>query len=88
METSEISVLDRLFAPLVCSLTPDAARVIANFRVDRDTQAHIDELAGKCSDGRLTREERLEYEAYVEAIDTIAVLQDKAREALERSPES
>jgi hypothetical protein len=82
MESADTSVLDRLLSPLARSLTPDAARCIANFRADGQTQAHIDELAEKCNEGRLSPEEHREYEAYVEAIDMIAILQAKAREAL------
>jgi hypothetical protein len=88
MVIANASILERFIDPLARSLTPDAARVIVGFRADLETQARIDELAGKCTEGQLTPEERLEYEAYVEAIDMVAILQDKAREVLEHTPES
>jgi hypothetical protein len=86
METSELTVLDRLLDPLTRTLTPDGARAIANFRADRQTQARIDELAEKCNEGQLTPEEQEEYKAYIEAIDIVAIFQAKAREALDQTP--
>jgi hypothetical protein len=88
MDGLDTLVLDRLFDPLARSLTPDAARVISTFRADAETEARIDELAQKCNEGRLSPEEQHEYRAFVEAIDIIAILQDKAREVLERVPQS
>jgi hypothetical protein len=75
METVDTSVLDRLLEPLAHSLTPDAARAIANFHADPQTQARIDELAEKCTEGRLTLEEREEYGAFIEAIDIVGIFQ-------------
>lgn len=46
---------------------------------DEDTQARIDELADKCTEGTLTATERSEYESYVAAIDLVTILQAKAR---------
>ncbi len=85
MQTTVTSVLDRFLDPLARSLTPDAARSIVNFRADQETQARIDELAEKCNEGQLTPEERQEYEALVDAIDAVAILQAKAREALNQN---
>ena len=47
-------------------------------------QARIDELADRCSEGVLTDNERAEYEAYVDAIDVISILQAQARSVLAR----
>src|ERR1700730_16509540 len=80
---STTAALDRLLHPLAQSLPPEAARAIADFRADPETQARIDELADKCNEGQLSPAERQEDEAYVEAIDFIAILQDQAPEALE-----
>jgi hypothetical protein len=88
MEISDVSVLDRLLDPLARSLTPDGARAIVNFRADAETQSRIDELAVKSNEGKLSAEEREEYESFVETIDVVAVLQDKARQALERCKDS
>ena len=56
---------------------------MVNFQAERLTQARIDELAEKCAEEQRTEAERQEYEAYVEAIDLIALLQDKARKLLD-----
>ena len=40
---------------------------------------YLDELAEKCNEGRLTAAEHEQYEAYVEAIGFVAILQAKAR---------
>jgi hypothetical protein len=42
-------------------------------------------LAEKCDQGRLTPEERDDYEAYVQASTLIGILQAKARRALAKA---
>lgn len=78
------SAFERLLTPMLQRLSAEAVRSLSNYRIDATTQARIDELADKCSDGRLTEEERAEYGAYVEALDVIEILQDVAREAVEK----
>jgi hypothetical protein len=78
----ESSVLDRMLDPLRDCLTPAMARRLANFRADSATQARVEELADKCSEGELTGAERREYEEYVRAINLISILQSKARTIL------
>ena len=80
-----IDALDRLLEPVGRCLTPEVARKIVELRADPELQAHIDELADKSTEGRLSEEERAQYETIVRAIDFIAVLQAKARAALNRS---
>jgi len=48
----------------------------------RPLQARIEELADKCTEGRLTSEERDEYEALIRVGNFVAVLQAKARRLL------
>ena len=55
-------------------------------RARPEEQARIDELADKASEGSLTAEERAEYEAYIDAIDVISILQAKARAVLADQP--
>ena len=85
MYALETSVLDRLLDPFARSLTPAAARALAEFRANPATQARIAELGNQCKEGRLTPAERAEYEAYVRAIDLIAILQSKARRLLAKT---
>jgi hypothetical protein len=75
----EVVALDRILDPLTRCLTPAAARALIGFRADSVTQARIAELADKCNEGELTPAERIEYEAYVRAIDLVTILQSKAR---------
>ena len=66
--------LGRIFEPLQDILNVDAARRIVEWRADEETQARLDELADKSTEGSLTDAEREEYEAYVHAIDFIGML--------------
>ncbi len=88
MKTLDAPVLDRLFNPLGRILSPEVARKLADYRFDAKAQARIDKLARKCNDGKLSDDERREYETYVQTIDFIAILQAKARAVLKRSPDA
>jgi hypothetical protein len=79
------TVLDRIFEPLGEVLTLESARRLVAWRADEATQRRLDELGDKCNEGQLTAVEREEYEAYVRAIDFIAILQAKARAVLGRN---
>jgi hypothetical protein len=78
MKTADPAVLDRLLDPLARRLPAEAVQAIVDFRADPATQARIDELADKCNEGQLTGDESQEYEAYVEAIDLIAILLERS----------
>lgn len=85
MKTPDAPVLDRLLEPLGRMLTPEVARNLVKMRFDPTARTRIDKLARRCNEGRLSEEERREYEVYVHAIDFIAILQSKARALLKRS---
>ena len=85
---TDIAILDKMLESVARCLTPEVAKQIAELRADQPTQARIDELAAKCNEGELTESEQREYEAYVEALDLIGVLQAKARGILEGQPQS
>jgi hypothetical protein len=74
--------LDRLLDPVARCFTTDVAKRLADIRPDPGTQARIDELAGKATEGKLTVAEEAEYHGYVEAIDIVSILQAKARRLL------
>ena len=80
------NVLSQLLEPVGQMMPVQFARELAAMRATPDVQARIDELAEKCNEGELSEEERAEYEAYVEAIDVISILQAKARSVLARQP--
>ncbi len=84
MKTQGASLLDGMLDPLGRILTQDAARQLADLRFDAKTQARIDRLARRCNEGKLTEQERGDYESYVNAIDFISILQAKARARLRR----
>ena len=80
------NVLGQLLEPVGRMMPLAFARSLAELRAAPEVQGHIDELAEKYSEGTLTDEERAEYDAYVDAIDVISILQTKAREVLARHP--
>lgn len=83
MATDEPNVaLDRMLDPLARCLTRESAERLVALRADPEAQAKIDTLAQASNEGRLSAEERAEYEAYVAASGFIAILQSKARALL------
>lgn len=81
---STASILDRFLDPVVEFLPADTARKIIDLRIDPELQDRLDELAEKANQGKLTTEERVEYEGYIEELDVIAIFKVKARAALRR----
>ena len=69
--------------PIGKALTPDAARAILAVRADDETQDRIDELAYRCTEGRLSPEERAEYQEFVSLFNLLALLQSRARSVLQ-----
>ncbi len=78
----EIAILDRIFDPLERCLTDESARRLVDLRADPSVESRVGELAAGANEGSLTPEERLEYEAYISASNTVAILQAKARRIL------
>ena len=77
--------LDRLVGPLSECLTPESARRLLALKADPKLQARVDYLAGRCSQGLLTPEERAEYGNYVTFGTFVAILKSKARQLLANS---
>ena len=82
------ATLDRLVEPVVRTFTPEVARALVNLRADPQLQAHMDDLAEKCNEGKLTPEEREEYETSVRFANYLAIIQAKARRLLKGSERS
>ncbi len=76
------TVLEEGLEPVARCFTREVAREVASLRADPKLQTQLDALATKANEGELTSEERERYEAYVEAIDLISILQAKARKIL------
>ena len=81
---AELETLDRLLDPVRDCLTVDVAERIVHLRADDAAQGRLDDLAVKNAEGTITPDERAEYEALVSVGNLIAVLQAKARTALDR----
>ena len=78
------TVIDDILDPVADCLTPDVARRLTQLRLNRATQAHIDELAGKANEGLLTPDERAEYADIVEGLDFLGILKAQARAVMAR----
>ena len=71
--------LAKILDPVAQCFTSEVAKRVAELRADPAIQARIEELAEKCNEGTITPEEMTEYDAYIQAMDVVAVLQRKAR---------
>ena len=80
--TNGKEVLGQLLEPVSRCLTPGVAKSLLELRAPPQVQARVEELAGKCTEGRLSPEEESEYDAYIWAGNLIAILQAKARALL------
>ncbi len=80
--------LAKILDPIAECFTPEVAKQIVALRTDPDVQARIEELAEKCNEGMITPEETAEYDAYIRAMDMVAVLQKKAQSLISQSSTS
>jgi ribonuclease HI len=76
---TELPTLERLLDPLTNCFSREGAQRILSLRIDSAAQAKLDEFAARNKEGRLTSQERAEYESCVRALDLIALLQAKAK---------
>lgn len=74
--------LDGLLEPLSRCLDRESARRVVELRVAAPVQERIDALAERANEGMLSDDERLEYEALINAADFISILKLKARQQL------
>jgi hypothetical protein len=77
------SVVDGLLDLFSRCLDEESARRVATFRVTAPLQEKVDALAERANEGLLTDEERVQYEAFTNAADLIAILRLKAMRVLE-----
>jgi hypothetical protein len=78
----QTSTLERLLDPIGRVLTLEVAQQLVGLQADPAVQVRLEALADKCTAGQLSTDERVEYETSVQALEFIAVLQAKARQAL------
>ena len=62
----------------------ETARKLVALRLDKRTQAKLDEWANKSTEGTFTSQERDEYLAVIDAMDIVAILQGQARQKLKK----
>jgi hypothetical protein len=71
--------LAKILDPVIRCFAPEVANRVTELRADPAVQACIEELAEKCYEETIIPEELAEYDAYVQAMDVVAVLQKQAR---------
>ena len=84
--TPESAAFDRGVRPVLRIVLPDKTEAVLNYRADPELQRRIDDLAAKSTEGKLTEEERAEYEGYVRANKFVAILQRQARQMTGTKP--
>lgn len=77
-----VTELDGLMESLSRCFDTESARRLVELQVAIPVQERIDWLAERANEGSLTHDERLEYEALINAADFIAILKLKARQQL------
>ena len=76
------TAFERVLAAVGQCLDRQSAESLLRLRADMEMQGRIEELADKCTEGRLTPDERDEYEALIRVGNFVAILQAKARRLL------
>ena len=75
-------MVDRLLESLSRCFDLNTAKALTELRQDELVRQRMEELGGKANEGRLSPEEKREYDALIEISDVIATLQLKARQQL------
>jgi hypothetical protein len=76
------TAFERVLTAVGQCLDRQSAEALLRLRAETEMQGRIEELADKCTEGRLTSEERDEYEALIRVGNFVAILQAKARRLL------
>ena len=79
---SATDMIDRMLNPVSQAMTGDAARRLLDLRADPELQAQLAELADLANDGRLTPEQRSDYQLVLTVGTVVSLLQAKARATL------
>ena len=82
-DMSAATGLDGLLEPLSRCLDMESAQRIVELRVAAPVQERMDALAERANEGTLSDDDRLEYEALINAADFISILKLKARQLLD-----
>jgi hypothetical protein len=74
--------LAKILDPVVACFTREVAQQVAALQAPPELEERLAALADKCNEGLLTPEETAEYDAYIRALDVVAILQHQARALL------
>ena len=83
--SSEMAILRRVIDPDQPFLSEEAARAILRLQLSPADRDHVDALAAKNREGRLSPAEEEELRNYVRVGQTLGILQSKARRSLKQS---
>lgn len=75
-------LLEALAESVAACLDSTSLRAIAELQIGEPAQARLDELADRANEGRLTTEERAEYESFIGASEFLGLAQLRARARL------
>ena len=79
---SDSALLDQVLDPFTLCLDEVSAQKVIEFGIAPQVQERLNELADRAGEGTLTPNERVDYEALVNAADFIAILKLKAQRRL------
>ena len=79
---SAATLLDEFLDPLSRCLDAESARRVVALGVSASVQARVDLLADRANEGLLTADELAEYEALMNAEDSVAIRKMKSRQQL------
>ena len=85
---TEAGILEKVVAPAVGNLTPEAARALLSLRFDRATTQTIRTLLRQNNRGTITAADRLALEKYLRVGQLLDLLHAKARVSLRDQGES
>jgi len=78
-------LVDELLAPLERKLSPEIARLFADWELSPETEARMDDLGDKANDGKLTSEEDAELRAFILLCERLSILKLKSELLLRQS---
>jgi hypothetical protein len=83
---SDVALLDQLLDPFTQCLDAESAQRVIEFGIAPAVQQRVTVLAERANEGMLTEDERIDYEALINAADFIAILKLKAQRRLGSNP--
>ena len=79
---SSPGLLETLADSVAACLDAPSLRAIANLELDSKTRKRLDELAEKANEGKLSADERVEYQSFIGVSEFLGLAQLRARAIL------